>query len=93
MDELVFMRLGMNIMAPESISRVYFINPSQQSVCLCVYSPLEARQWLGKNPYIIDRQTAQQKCYCGNEYTYSNTRISGCIIFYAVRVISRKVGS
>jgi hypothetical protein len=28
---------------------VYFINPSHQSVCLYLYPPVIARQWLGKN--------------------------------------------
>jgi hypothetical protein len=35
-------------MAPEPISTVYFINPSQQSVCLYVYPLIVARQRLGK---------------------------------------------
>jgi hypothetical protein len=30
----------MYIMAPEPISAAYFINPSQRSVCLFVYTPL-----------------------------------------------------
>jgi hypothetical protein len=30
----------MYIMAPEPIASVYFINPSHQSVCLHVYTPL-----------------------------------------------------
>jgi transformation/transcription domain-associated protein len=41
----IFMKLGMYIMAPETISTAYFINPSHQSVC----SPIIARQKLGKN--------------------------------------------
>jgi hypothetical protein len=36
MLELIFMKLGMYIMAPEPNSVVYFINPSQQSACLYV---------------------------------------------------------
>jgi hypothetical protein len=39
----------MYIMAPEPISTAYFINPSHQSVCLYVYSPVVARQRLDKN--------------------------------------------
>jgi hypothetical protein len=42
------MKLGMQIMAPESISTAYIMNPSHQSVCLCVYTPIVARQRLGK---------------------------------------------
>jgi hypothetical protein len=33
----VFMKLCVYIMAPDPISMAYFINPSHQSVCLCVY--------------------------------------------------------
>jgi hypothetical protein len=43
--EPIFIKLGMYIMACEPISTVYFINPSHQTVCLCV-SPVIARQWL-----------------------------------------------
>jgi hypothetical protein len=49
MPEPVFMKLGMYIMAPEPISTAYFINPSHQSMCLYVYPPVIARQWLDKN--------------------------------------------
>jgi hypothetical protein len=44
--EPVSVKLRMYIMAPETISVAYFINPTHQ-VCLCV-SPFIARQWLGK---------------------------------------------
>jgi hypothetical protein len=36
MPEPIFMKLGMCIMAPEPISTAYFINPSQQSVYMCI---------------------------------------------------------
>jgi hypothetical protein len=49
MPEQIFMKLGMDILAPEPISPAYFINPSHQSVCLYVYSPIVARQRLCKN--------------------------------------------
>jgi hypothetical protein len=49
MAEPIFMIPGMNIMAPEPISTVYFINPSHQSVCLYVYPSIFARQRLGEN--------------------------------------------
>jgi hypothetical protein len=39
----------MYIMAPEPISTAYFTNPSHQSLCLCVYPLIVARQQLGKN--------------------------------------------
>jgi hypothetical protein len=45
----MFMKRVMYIMAPEPISTAYFINPSHhQSICLYVYSPIVARQRLGK---------------------------------------------
>jgi hypothetical protein len=43
------MNLGIYIMAPEPLSKAYFMHLSQQSVCLYVYPPIVARQWLGKN--------------------------------------------
>jgi hypothetical protein len=36
--EQIFMKLGMYVIAPESISTAYFINSSNQSVCLHVSS-------------------------------------------------------
>jgi hypothetical protein len=39
MPEPVFMKLGMYIMAPESISTAYFMNPSHHvSICVTPYS-------------------------------------------------------
>jgi hypothetical protein len=49
MAELVFIKLGMYIVAPEPISTAYLINHSHQSVCLYVYPPIVTRQQLGKN--------------------------------------------
>jgi hypothetical protein len=37
MPEPIFMKLGTYIMPPDPISTAYFINPSDQSVCLYVY--------------------------------------------------------
>jgi hypothetical protein len=62
----------MYIMASEPIPTVYFINPSQQSVCLYAYV---ARQQLGKNV------TAATNAH-------NNRRILGRVVFYAVRVVS-----
>jgi hypothetical protein len=81
MAEPIFMKLGMYIMAPEPISTAYFINPSHQSVCLYVSPPIVARQRKGK-----------KKGYRGNEYARNNRRIVGRVFFYAVCVVSRKVG-
>jgi hypothetical protein len=49
MVEPVFMKLGMYIMAHESISATYFINPSHQSVCLYVYPPTVSGHWFRIN--------------------------------------------
>jgi hypothetical protein len=49
MPEPVSMKIGMYIMAPEPISKAYFINPSHHSTCLYVYAPFIARQRLDKN--------------------------------------------
>jgi hypothetical protein len=38
--EPIFMKLGINIMAPDLNSMVYLINPSHQSVCICIPLPL-----------------------------------------------------
>jgi hypothetical protein len=61
--EAVIMKLGMYIMPPEPLSTAYFINPSHQSVCLCVYPPIVARQGLCKT---LKRQRihTQQKKNC-----------------------------
>jgi hypothetical protein len=54
MTEPLFMALDMYSMEPEPISTAYFINPSHQSVSICVPLPL-----LGNEPV---------KRYCGIEY-------------------------
>jgi hypothetical protein len=43
-----------------------------------VYPPLVTRQRLGK------------KCYRGNKYTRNNRRIVGRVVFFTIRVVSRK---
>jgi hypothetical protein len=48
MPELIFMKLGMYIMAPEPVSNAYSINPSHQSVRLYVYPPIVSMQRLGE---------------------------------------------
>jgi hypothetical protein len=37
MPEPIFTKLGMHVMATESVSTAFFINPSHQTVCLYVY--------------------------------------------------------
>jgi hypothetical protein len=46
MPEPVFMKFGMHIIAPEPISKAYFMNLSHQSLCLYEYM----------HPIIVDRQ-------------------------------------
>jgi starvation-inducible outer membrane lipoprotein len=58
MPAVIFIKLGICIMAPEPISKEYFINPSHQSVSLYVYPPVVARQRLGK---IVTATTNTQK--------------------------------
>jgi hypothetical protein len=65
------MKLGMYIMAPEPIWTAYVINPSHQSVCLCMYPPIVSRQRVGRND---------------NEYTRNNRNIVGRVVFCAVLV-------
>jgi hypothetical protein len=59
MHEPVFMKLGMYIMTPEPISTTRLINHSCQSLCLFEYTPVVARQRLGKNftPAMINELT------------------------------------
>jgi hypothetical protein len=47
LSTLEWLKLGMYIMATEPISRAYFINPSDQSVCIYIPHTV-ARQRLGK---------------------------------------------
>jgi hypothetical protein len=49
MPEPIIVKRGVYIVALDPISAAYFINPSHQAVYLYVYSPVVARQWLGKN--------------------------------------------
>jgi hypothetical protein len=72
------MKLGMCIMAPEPISTAYFINPSHQSAYLYVYPLLVVRQRPGKNI------TAAMNTHATIQELLN--------VFYAVRVVSMKVG-
>jgi hypothetical protein len=76
MPEVIFMKLGMRILALEPISTAYLINPSYQSVCLYVYPSTVARQWLGKNVSAAMNTNVNTR------------RIVGRVVFYAVRVVS-----
>jgi hypothetical protein len=70
MAEPIFMKLGMYIMANESISTAYFINPSHQSVCLYVYTHIVARQQIGKkvtatkNTHTVIQELLERRFLC-----------------------------
>jgi hypothetical protein len=49
MSEQSFMKPGIYIMVPEPILTMYFINPTNQSVCLYLYPSIVALQRFGKN--------------------------------------------
>jgi hypothetical protein len=36
MPKPIFMKVGIYIMVPDPISTAYFINPSHQSMCMCI---------------------------------------------------------
>jgi hypothetical protein len=78
MPEPISMETGMYNMATEPISTANFINPSHQSVCLHVYLPIVAMQWLGKKRY---------RC---NKYKCNDRRIVARVVFYAVRAVSKE---
>jgi hypothetical protein len=75
MDEPVIKKFGTYVMAPESISTVYFINPSHQSVCLYVYS----MSLLGNGSV---KASLRQRIQRLEELFH--------VIFYAVRVASKE---
>jgi hypothetical protein len=79
MPELIFMKSGMYITAPESISTAYFINHFHQPVCLYVY-PL----------YLLGNDSVKN-VKRSNEYI-SNTRTVARAVFYAVRVYQGQYG-
>jgi hypothetical protein len=88
MAEPIFMKLGIYMMAPEPITMAYFMKISHQSVCLYVYLPVVARQWLGKNHPVIVKQQLGKNVTTANEYAHNSRRIVGRVIFYAAQVVS-----
>jgi hypothetical protein len=75
--ELICMKLGMYIMAHVPISKAYFINPSNQPVCLHVYPPIVARQRLDIN-------------FTAATGTRNDRRIVGRVVFCAARGVSKE---
>jgi hypothetical protein len=76
MAEPICVKLGMYVMAPESILTLYFENPSHRSVFVCVYPPVVARQLFAKNVTVATN-------------TRNNRIIVESAVFCAVRVISK----
>jgi hypothetical protein len=75
MSEPISTKFSMYVMPPEPISKMYFINPSHQSVCLHVYPPHKvARQRLGR-------------CVPAATNTHNNRRTVGGVVLCTVRVI------
>jgi hypothetical protein len=89
--EAIFMKLCNYTMATEPTSTAYFINLSHQSVCLYVYSLIVARERLFKNLPIVVMQRLGKKKVTAAANTHKS-RIVGRVVFYAIRVLSRKVG-
>jgi hypothetical protein len=74
----IFMKLGMYIMAPEPISVAYLINPSHQSVCLCVYCSISLLSNGSVNTFPAATKTR------------NNRKLIGRVVLCAVRVESKE---
>jgi hypothetical protein len=74
MPEPVYIEVGMHIMAPEPISTAFSINPSHQSVCLCV-----ARLSLLSNssPHAFPLRVHETKNWWTRRFLCSSCRIKG----------------
>jgi hypothetical protein len=90
MPEPILIKFDMHIMAPEPISTAYFINPSRQSVSGCV--SILSLQGNGLIKFIPPFSTTQRlgKHFPVATNTRCYMRIVGRVIFYAVRVLSKK---
>jgi hypothetical protein len=87
MLEPIFMKLGMYIMATESISVAYFIHLSRRSLCMCI-PPIVDRQGSVKCiPPFGARQRFGKHVPAATTTRYS--RFVGRVIFCAIRVLSK----
>jgi hypothetical protein len=89
MSEPLFMKHGVYIMATETISTAYFINPSHQSVSVFV----SILQLLGKGsvkgiPHFIARQRLGKHVPAARN-ACKNRRVIGRDILYAVNVLTK----
>jgi hypothetical protein len=100
MIEPIFMNRVMYIMAHESISTAYSINPSHQFVCIYGYPLIVVRQRLGKTLPLQWIRTQQKKNCWRRRFLRSTCRIKGnkrlillrtcCIFILTCRTISRQ---
>jgi hypothetical protein len=90
MPESIFMKLGMYIMAPESISTAYFVNPFHQSVCTYV----SLLSLLGNARQIVSLFSllgnGSVNTFSPPANTRNNRRIVGRVNLYAVRVLAKE---
>jgi hypothetical protein len=89
MPETVFMKLGMFIMTAEPISTSHFINPSHQSMCLCILLTLQGN---GAVNCITPFGTMQRlgKRVPATRNIRNNRIIVGRVIFYTVRILPKE---
>jgi hypothetical protein len=80
MPEPIIIKLGMYIMAPETISTTQLKIIPPNSLCVCMYIPLSMLSYGS-----LKRLPLQQ-------YTCNNRRIAARVISCAVRVVSKKLG-
>jgi hypothetical protein len=90
MPESIFMKLGMYIMTTEPISMAYFINVSRPSVCLYVCPSYCSKATVGYVYPAFRCQAAPRKHVSAAKNTHSNRGIVGCVILYAIRVLSKE---
>jgi hypothetical protein len=91
MPKPVLIKLGMYIMAPEPISKAYYINPSHHLVFLHEYPPIVARQRLGKNViacvFVAAVTFLQNRCLATiEEYTLLDASFSMPSVSYQNKV-------
>jgi hypothetical protein len=88
MAEPIFIKPGMNIIAPEPISTTSFINPSHQSACLYVYPSLLGNGSVKCIPSFGAGQRLGKHFPAATNTHYNG--IVGRVIFYAIRVLSKE---
>jgi hypothetical protein len=74
MPELIFVKFGMYIIAPEPYSTAYFIKPAHQSVCMCILL------------FSLGQRLSNNVITAKNTYATIEELLDPCF-FYTVRVI------